>query len=234
LIEQITQWFEIGSRRACGLVLMNRATFYYRSHAKDRSALKMRLRDLAMSRVRFGYLRLTVMLKREGWEVGKKLVYRLYRELGLQMRTKKRRKLASEQRGAVEKAERANQRWSMDFITDRLENGRYFRTLTVVDQYTRECPVLEPAQSLRAAKVVVDALDKVAAARGYPKSITVDNGSEFCSRVMDAWAYRHGVKLDFIRPGKPVENGHIESFNGRLRDECLNVELFWSIEGRPR
>jgi putative transposase len=153
LIEQITQWFEIGSRRACGLVLMNRATFYYRSHAKDRSALKMRLRDLAMSRVRFGYLRLTVMLKREGWEVGKKLVYRLYRELGLQMRTKKRRKLASEQRGAVEKAERANQRWSMDFSTDRLENGRYFRTLTVVDQYTRECPVLEPAQSLRAAKV---------------------------------------------------------------------------------
>jgi putative transposase len=96
-----------------------------------------------MSRVRFGYLRLTVMLKREGWAVGKKLVYRLYRDLGLQMRTKKRRKLASEQRGPVQSAVRANQRWSMDFITDRLENGRYFRTLTVVDQYTRECPVLE-------------------------------------------------------------------------------------------
>ena len=191
--------------------------------------MKMRLRDLAMSRVRFGYLRLTVMLKREGWEVGKKLVYRLYRELGLQMRTKKRRKLASEQRGPVESAVRANQRWSMDFITDRLENGRYFRTLTVVDQYTRECPVLEAAHSLTAAKVV-HALDAVAVKRGYPESITVDNGSEFCSRVMDAWAYRHGVKLDFIRPGKPVENGYIESFNGRLRDECLNVELFWSVE----
>ena len=148
-----------------------------------------------MSRVRFGYLRLTVMLKREGWAVGKKLVYRLYRNLGLQMRTKKRRKLASEQRGPVQSAVRANQRWSMDFITDRLENGRYFRTLTVVDQYTRECPVLEAAHSLTAAKVV-DALDSVAAKRGYPESITVDNGSEFCSRVMDAWAYRHGVKLD--------------------------------------
>jgi len=209
--------------------MMNRATYYYRSHAKDRSALKMRLRDLAMSRVRFGYLRLTVMLRREGWAVGKKLVYRLYRELGLQMRTKKRRKLASGQRGVVEKAERANQRWSMDFVTDRLEDGRYFRTLTVVDQYTRECPVLEPAHSLTAAKVA-QALDEVAATRGYPQSITVDNGSEFCSRIMDAWAYRHGVKLDFIRPGKPVENGYIESFNGRLRDECLNVELFWSIE----
>ncbi len=123
----------------------------------------------------------------------------------------------------------SDQRWSMDFITDRLENGRYFRTLTVVDQYTRECPVLEAAHSLTAAKVA-HALDTAAAKRGYPESITVDNGSEFCSRVMDAWAYRHGVKLDFIRPGKPVENGYIESFNGRLRDECLNVELFWSVE----
>ena len=154
-----------------------------------------------MSRVRFGYLRLTVMLKREGWAVGKKLVYRLYRDLGLQMRTKKRRKLASEQRGPVQSAVRANQRWSMDFITDRLENGRYFRTLTVVDQYTRECPVLEAAHSLTAAKVA-HALDTAAAKRGYPESITVDNGSEFCSRVMDAWAYRHGVKLDFIRPAR--------------------------------
>ena len=184
LVDQITHWFEIGSRRACGLVLMNRATFYYRSRAKDRSALKMRLRDLAMSRVRFGYLRLTVMLKREGWQVGKKLVYRLYRELGLQMRTKKRRKLASAQRGPVEVAVRANQRRSMDFITDRLESGQYFRTLTVVDQCTRECPVLEPAQSLTAAKVV-HALDQVAAQRGYPESIAVDNGSEFCSRITD-------------------------------------------------
>jgi putative transposase len=129
LIEPITQWFEIGSRRACVLVLMNRSTLYYRSHAKDRSALKMRLRYLAMSQVRFGYLRLTVMLKREGWPVGKKLLYRLYRELGLQMRTQEAKKLASEQRGPVESAVRANQRWSMDFITDRRENGRYFQTL---------------------------------------------------------------------------------------------------------
>ena len=191
--------------------------------------MEMRIRDLAMTRVRFGYRRLTVMLKREGWDVGKRLVYRLYDELGLQMRTKKRKKLASAQRGPVEVAVRANQRWSMDFIMDRLENGIYFRTLTVVDQFTRECPVLASARSLTASNVV-QALDKVAAERGYPESITVDNGSEFCSRIMDAWAYEHGVKLDFIRPGKPVENGFIESFNGRLRDECLNVELFWSVE----
>jgi putative transposase len=229
LVNQITEWFEIGCRRACGLMQMNRATFYYRSRAKDRSALKMRLRDLAMTRVRFGYLRLTVLLRREGWPVGKKLVYRLYQELGLQMRTRKRKKLASAQRGPVESATVANERWSMDFITDRLEDGRYFRTLTVVDQYTRECVALEPALSLTAAKVV-DVLDRAVVERRYPRSITVDNGSEFCSRIMDGWAYEHGVKLDFIRPGKPVENGYIESFNGRLRDECLNTELFWSIE----
>ena len=189
----------------------------------------MRLRDIALTRVRFGYRRLTVLLKREGWEVGRRRVYRLYRELGLEMRSKKRRKLASQQRGNVEKAERANQRWSMDFVTDRLENGRYFRTLTIVDQYTRECPALEPAHSLTAAKVA-HVLDAIAVDRGYPESITVDNGTEFSSRIMDGWAYEHGVKLDFIRPGKPVDNGYIESFNGRLRDECLNTHLFWSIE----
>jgi putative transposase len=223
------EWFELPSRRACGLMLLCRGSYYYRSKSKDRSALKIRLKDLAMTRVRFGYLRLTVMLRREGWAVGKKLVYRLYREMGLQMRTKKRKKLASAQRGPVETAHRPNQRWSMDFITDRLEDGRYFRTLTVVDQYTRECPVLLADLSLSGSKVS-ECLDQVAIKRGYPESITVDNGSEFCSRVMDAWAYRNKVKLDFIRPGKPVENGFIESFNGRLRDECLNTELFWSIQ----
>lgn len=117
----------------------------------------------------------------------------------------------------------------MDFITDRLEDGRSFRVLTVVDQYTRECPVLEPATSLTGAKVA-QRLSEVAKTHGLPQSITVDNGSEFYSQAMDSWAYRNKVHLDFIRPGKPVENGYIESFNGRLRDECLNVDLFWSVE----
>jgi putative transposase len=228
-VEEMALSFTIGYRRACGLIKLSRNTYYYRSRAKDLSALKMRLRDIALTRVRFGYRRLTILLKREGWEVGKRRVYRLYRELGLEMRSKKRRKLASQQRGNVEKAERANQRWSMDFVTDRLENGRYFRTLTIVDQYTRECPALEPAHSLTATKVA-HVLDAIALDRGYPESITVDNGTEFSSRIMDGWAYEHGVKLNFIRPGKPVDNGYIESFNGRLRDECLNTHLFWSIE----
>lgn len=219
LAKEVMNWFEVGSRHACHLLGLRRSTYCYRSRARDRTALKMRLRDLAMSRIRFGYLRLLVMLRREGWQVGKKLVYRLYRELGLQMRTRKRRKLAS----------RPNERWSMDFITERMEDGRYFRTLTVVDQFTRECPVLEPAISLT-GRHVVSCLDRVASLRGYPQSITVDNGTEFTIRAMDAWAYEHGVRLDFIRPGKPVENGFIESFNGRLRDECLNTHLFWNIE----
>lgn len=140
-----------------------------------------------MSRIRFGYLRLLVMLRRKGWQVGKKLVCRLYRELGLQMRTRKRRKLASERRMAVEPARQANERWSMDFITERLQDGRYFRTLRVVDEFTRECPVLEPAVSLSGRQVAA-CLDRVAAERGYPQSITVDNGAEFTGRAMDAWA----------------------------------------------
>jgi len=230
LMDQIALSFAIAYRRAYGLIKSSRNTYYHRSRAKDLSALKMRLRDITLTReVRLSSIdRLTILLKREGWEVGWRRVYRLYRQLGLEMRNKKRRKLASRQRGHVQKAERANQRWSMDFVTDRLENGRYFRMLTIVDQYTRECLALEPAHCLTATKVA-HVLDAVALDRGYPESITVDNGTEFSSRIMDGWAYEHGVKLDFIRPGKPVDNGFIESFNGRLRDECLNTHLFWSI-----
>lgn len=226
---QIQEWFEISLRRACGLLQLGRSTCWYRSRAKDRTAVKMRLKDLAMTRIRFGYRRLTVMMQREGWKVGKKLVYRLYSELGLQMRTRTRRKVASAARVPQIKASRVNERWSMDFVTERLEDGRYFRMLTVVDQFTRECPAVEPALSLTGTKVAA-CLTRLVEQRGIPQSITVDNGTEFCSRALDAWAYEHGVKIDFIRPGKPVDNGFIESFNGRLRDECLNTHLFWSIE----
>ena len=163
--------------------------------------MKMRLRDLAMVRVRFGYPRLTVLLKREGWPVGKKLVYRLYRELGLQMRTKKRRKLASAQRAPAHPATKRNEKWSMDFVADRLEGGRPFRVLTVIDQFTRECLKLEAAAHMSGSRVV-ECLERVAELRGYPKSITVDNGTEFCSKAVDSWAYRKKVKLEFIRPGR--------------------------------
>jgi putative transposase len=229
LVIEINAWYEIGLQRACGLMMLQRSSFYYRSHSRDHRGLSMRIKELAMTRIRFGYLRLTVLLKREGWPVGKKLVYRLYRELKLQVRSKRRKKLASQQRGPLEVAQQANQRWSMDFVTDRFEDGRRFRVLTIIDQYHRYSPALVPALSFSGARVVEE-LDRIARVSGYPRSITCDNGPEFCSRAFDQWAHLHRVRIDYIRPGKPVENGFIESFNARLRDECLNLELFWGIE----
>ena len=188
----------------------------------------MRIRELAGSRVRYGYRRLTVLLRREGWVVNTKRVYRLYHEEGLQVRTKKRRKRAAHVRVPLPEAARPNQRWSMDFVSDRLTDGRWFRILTVVDQYTRECLCMHADRSQSGEKVVAH-MKRLTAMRGVPESITTDNGSEFAGQAMDVWAHQAGVKLDFIRPGRPVQNGYIESFNGRLRDECLNTEVFSSL-----
>jgi len=201
----------------------------YQGHRDPQDALRMRLREVAASRVRFGYRRLTVLLRREGWRVNAKRIYRLYTEEGLTVRTKHRTKAAGRARVPQPGATAPNQRWSMDFMSERVADGRWVRILTVVDQFTRECVCLVADQSLSGDKVA-QALEPVVAQRGAPRAITVDNGSEFASRVMDAWAYRHGIQLDVIRPGKPVENGFIESFNGRLRDECLNVEGFFTLE----
>ena len=193
----------------------------------------MRLRELAGSRVRYGYRRLTILLRREGWEVNAKRIYRLYTEEGLIVRTQKRRERAQRQRIPSGQAVRPNQKWSMDFVAQRLPDGRWIRVLTVVDQFTRECLALWADNTLSGEKVAI-ALDKVLALRGAPVSITVDNGTEFTSKALDLWAYRNGVHLDFIRPGKPVENGYIESFNGKLRDECLNVEVFFTLADARR
>lgn len=206
---------------------MCRSSLRYVSEKDPQDELRIRLRELAAARVRFGYRRLTVLLKREGWEVNAKRVYRLYREEGLIVRTQKRKK-AAQARVPLETAVQPNQRWSMDFVSDRLSDRHVFRVLTVVDQFTRECVLLLADHSLTAGKVAA-ALDDAVAARGAPESITVDNGSEFASSVMDRWAHANSVKLSFIRPGKPVENGFIESFNGRLRDELLNVSIFVSL-----
>ena len=208
---------------------MARASLRYQSHRDRQEGLRMRLRELAAARVRFGYRRLTVLLRRDGWRVNAKRIYRLYTDEGLTVRTKHRTKAAGRARVPQTVATAPNQRWSMDFMSERLADGRWFRILTVVDQFTRECLCLLADQSLT-GETVAQALEPIVAHRGAPRAITVDNGSEFASRVMDAWAYRHGIQLDFIRPGKPVENGFIESFNGRLRDECLNVEVFFTLD----
>lgn len=208
-------------------------TWRYRLTRDRQDALRQRLRELAAVRVRFGYRRLTVLLRREGWRVNAKRIYRLYGEEGLAVRTKPRKKLASRPRVPLPTATRPNERWSMDFVSTRLADGRWFRTLTVLDLYTRECLALVPDRSLTGVKVA-EALNQIRQRRPAPRSITVDNGSEFVSRAMDCWAYAHEVKLEFIRPGKPVENAFIESFNGRLRDECLNSHVFFSVAEAQR
>ena len=233
----IAEWvqggFGVSERRTCRILCLCRATKRYTSRRDPQDALRQRLRELAAVRVRFGYRRLTILLRREGWHVNAKRVYRLYSQEGLAVRTKVRKKIARRRPLVVEAATGANQRWSMDFVAARLDDGRLFRILTVLDQYTRECVGILAKRSL-SGQDVASVLDGALAERGRPVSITVDNGSEFAGRVMDAWAHRHGVQLAFIRPGRPTENGFIESFNGRLRDECLNVELFPSIEDTQR
>jgi putative transposase len=170
------------------------------------------------------------MLRREGWAVNKKRVYRWYRLEGLQIRMRvRRRKHMCLHRGPVPQAKRTHERWSMDFVHDQLFNGRPFRVLTVLDQFSRQTPLLEARFGFCGHEVAA-ALDRAIEQVGTPASITVDHGTEFTSKALEDWAYQRGVKLDFIHPGKPTENGHIESFNGRLRDECLNVMQFVSIQ----
>ena len=219
--------YRLSQRRAAGLIPVHNGTLRYQATRDRQEALRQRLRELAAVRVRFGYRRLTVLLRREGWRVNAKRIYRLYGLEGLEVRTKPRKKLASRARVPRPAPTRPNERWSMDFVSARLADGRWFRTLTVLDVYTRESVALVADRSLTGVKVAA-ALTPLVAQRGAPDAITVDNGSEFVSRAMDAWAYAHDVRLDFIRPGKPVENAFIESFNGRLRDECLNAHVFAS------
>jgi putative transposase len=209
---------------------MVRSSQRYRSRRDPQVLLRRRLRELAATYVRYGYRRLTVFLRREGWKVNAKRIYRLYSEEGLTVRTKQRKKLARRQRVPAPAATRPTQCWSMDFMSDRLADGRPFRILTMVDQYTRECVALAADRSMSGAKVVETLNRARQEYGGNPESITCDNGSEFAGRVLEAWAMEHGVQLIFIRPGRPMENGFIESFNSRLRDECLNVEWFRSLQ----
>ena len=176
-----------------------------------------------------GHLRIWVLLRREGWVVNRKPVRRLYRLDGLQLRMRvRRRKPIGLHRGPAPHPSGPRERWSMDFVHDALADGRPFRILTVVDQWSRSSPVLEVASRM-SGSAVGEALDRVLEDAPQPRSITVDHGTEFQSRALEDWAYRRGVQFDFIRPGKPIENAFIGSFNGRLQDECLNVHQFASI-----
>jgi len=212
-------------RRACAVSGVARATVRYQSVAADVAPMRERLRELARTRPRYGYRRLTVLLRREYGAVNHKRVYRWYRHEGLQVRQKRRKRVAAINRLPPLVPERAGERWAMDFMRDTLADGRCFRTLNVVDAYTRECLAIEVDTSLPGQRVV-RLLDRLAAWYGVPETIRVDNGPEFAGRVLDTWAYGKGVRLDFIAPGRPTENGLVESFNGTFRDECLNQHWF--------
>jgi putative transposase len=225
----LQQRFGFKQRRACRLVGLAPSSWYYCSQRREPDKLRARLRELAAKRPRFGYRRLHVLLRREGERVNHKRVYRLYREEGLAVRRKHRKKLAGRNRVAIALPSSANQRWSMDFVLDTLVAGRCFRTLNIVDDFTRECVAIEVDTSIGGQRVV-RVLDRLAETRGLPSCIVIDNGPEFAGKALDAWAYQRGVKLHFIRPGKPVENAFVESFNGRFRDECLNENWFIDLQ----
>jgi putative transposase len=229
LVQFLRVGFRVSERRACRVIPIARASHRYQSQARDQSALRLRLRDLAQSRVRYGYRRLHVLLQREGWQVNHKRVYRLYHLEGLSLRLKTRKKRVNGLRGPKPVATQPNECWSRDFMADRLVDGRRFRVLTLVDNVSRVSPAIVVDSSLTGERVV-EALERLAADGMRPQMLSIDNGPEFISRALDAWAHRHGVQLEFSRPGKPTDNAFIEAFNSRFRDECLNLHWFESLE----
>jgi putative transposase len=222
--------YKVSQRRACSTMVFARSVVRYESRADPQTALRMRLRELAMARVGYGYRRLHVLLWREGWRVNHKRVYRLYRDegLGMRKRTPRRRKACIKRELRPQAAEK-NECWSMDFMSDELFDGRRIRLLTLVDNHTRESLAIHVAQRIRGMEVV-EVLERVSKEHGRPRTIRVDNGPEFISKDLDLWAYWNHVQLDFSRPGKPTDNAYIESFNARFRLECLNEHWFMSLE----
>lgn len=223
----------MSERRSCRLVRVWRATQRYKSKRKESGALRQRLCELAGEYPRYGYWRLYRKLRREGMMVNHKRVYRLYREEGLSVRKRPRKRLARARVPASVPIV-PNERWSMDFVSDSLADSRKLRVLNVVDDCTREALVMYVDTSIGGQRVA-RLLDEQAATRGaYPRRIVCDNGPEFISHALDQWAEEHGVKLEFIQPGKPVQNCFVESFNGRFRDECLNENWFVSLADARR
>jgi len=225
--------YEMSERHACRLLGMGRSSYRYRGRKAERdTSLRARLKELAARRMRFGYRRLTAVLVREGMAVNHQRVYRLYREEGLAMRIRQRRRIRWSGLASKPAASRPNEKWSMDFVSDCVSTGRVIRMLTVVDDCTRECPI-EVDTSLGGLRVR-RVLDRIASERGLPEAIVLDNGPEFRGRALAAWSEERGVRLEFIQPGKPVQNAYAEGFNGRLRDECLNANWFTSLRDARR
>ncbi len=235
LIGFLQRAYGISQRRACGVMRQARSGLAYKPVRKILDApLTRRIEEIAQTRVRYGYQRIHILLRREGWPINRKRVHRLYKLAGLNLRSKRPRR----RRAAADRLDRPlltapNQSWSMDFVSDALFVGRRFRSLTVVNNFSRECLAIVMGQSLR-GEDVVETLEHLRQERGSPRRVQADNGPEFISIVLDKWAYDHGVTIDFSRPGKPTDNAFVESFNGSFRDECLNVHWFLSLDDARR
>ena len=229
----ISRYLDLDDSRSPGFCLVSgfaRSTILYKSRRPRQEALRRRLRELAAVRISYGYRRLHVLLRREGWEINAKRVYRLYSEEGLGLKRKKpKRRRAAVARGNQKQAIRPNQRWAMDFMHDELLDGRKMRVLTVIDVFSRECLALEARKTFRGTDVAA-ILSELLAQHGKPETIQCDQGTEFTSLAMDHWAYWNKVGLDFSRPGTPGDNARNETFNGTVRRECLTQHYFWDLD----
>jgi putative transposase len=221
--------FEMSERRACTVIAADRKTIRYRSRRPADAMLRTRLRELANQRRRFGYRRLFILLRREGEPSGVNRIYRLYREEGLAVRKRRARRKAVGTRAPILIEAKANARWSLDFVHDQLACGRRFRILNVVDDVTRECLAAIPDTSISGVRVARE-LTALVEKRGKPGMIVSDHGTEFTSNAILGWSKDHGIEWHYIAPGKPTQNGYIESFNGRMRDELLNESLFLGFD----
>jgi putative transposase len=229
LVDDLRSKYGASIRQVCRAMMVSRSLYHYRSVAADQTPLRTRIKEIAATRVRYGYKRVYVVLRREGWRVNHKRVYRLYKQEGLSLFERRpRRHRSASHRAPPRETAAINECWSMDFVSDQLYDGRKLRALTLVDRHTRECLAIWVDQGIRGSDVV-RTLSQVAAGRGEPQRIQVDNGPEFVSKALDHWAYERRVELAFSRPGKPTDNAHIEAFNGRLRQECLNQHWFLSL-----
>ena len=222
------EW-KISQRRACRLLKLDPKSYRHTSSRPAQAVLEGKIKEICQTRVHYGYRRVHVLLRREGWIINWKKTRRIYRELGLRLRSKTpKRRVKAKLRDDRKEATLAYETWAMDFVHDQLATGSKLRILTVVDLFSRFSPVIDPRFSYRGEDVVAT-LERACAEVGYPGSIRVDQGSEFISRDLDLWAYKNEVTLDFSRPGKPTDNAFIEAFNGRLRAECLNRHWFLTL-----
>jgi putative transposase len=220
-------------RRACQLVGANRASIRYESHKLEEGLLKGKIASIAHEKRRYGYRRIHVLLKREGININHKKLFRMYKQLGLKVLKRGGRKRALGTRVVAMNLTKKNQEWSLDFVHDVLESGRRIRMLTVVDDFTRESLKIVVDTSLNGRRVCEE-LEQVIETRGKPDRIVSDNGTEFTSMAILRWCQEQGIRWDYIQPGKPYQNGYIESFNGKLRDECLNENIFVNLQEAKR